>query len=129
MNCHLINKNDLNNSNNFENISFTSSAASFNEFFKKNEEKEKTSRSLENLNNETYILDNKNNIEDSLNKRSVLKLNNNDKDTKYEANISNHELLIQKLIECEGVGNDITKQLSALKDFLKFHYNVSLKYI
>lgn len=123
-----------NNENDNLNISTTSSAASFDALLKQNKEKKNLSRSLENLNNETYTLENQNegkvlfdfDTSDLLNRKTILKRNFNDNDfVHFEPNISNHELLIQKLIECEGVGNDITKQLSALKDFLKLHYNVS----
>jgi hypothetical protein len=132
---HLqLNDSSIDQNNNYDdnilNASTASSAASFNAFFKKSH-----SRSLENLNNETYTLENKNDSKvlfdfdtnDPLNRKTILKRNFNEKDSvQYEPNMSNHELLIHKLIECEGVGNDITKQLSSLKDFLKWSYNVSL---
>ena len=101
------------NNNNNRDLSPISCTNSYCDAFKS---KLKVAHSLENLNNNTYTLEQKNysmpDRECSL--KSSLKNSN-----------ASYDRLLDKLNETESVGNDIAKQLSALKDFLKLICNVN----
>ncbi len=115
------------------NVSRSSSAsgASFDELLKLQQQKRNpfsNSSDLLNRSNDTYTVSQwaqKPFQTCDLPPKSSLKSPNHDR---IESEVSNeftkYQVLLQKLIETEGVGNEIAKQLSALKDFLRLICNV-----
>jgi hypothetical protein len=112
--------------------SVSSSAASFNELLKHQQQKRNcipNPTEVLNRSNDTYTVSQwapkPYQVCNSPPVKSNLKHPMDRIDAEIAEEFTNYQLLLQKLIETEGVGNEIAKQLSALKDFLRLICNVN----